>query len=71
MDVEMIVVFHDESTERYRLGTQPHSADTWSVRRIGGIDMLIIGHGVPREHVPLSGVRRFMLRPLPRSGEGF
>lgn len=58
----MIIAFFDGSD--FQIDFQnPIAARGWSIRNIQGVDMLVIGHGVPRKMFPLKNIRYFDLIP--------
>lgn len=58
----MIIGFFDGTDFRIDFNSEVGSKG-WSVRNIRGVDMLIVGHGVPRKMFPLRNVRYFDLIP--------
>ena len=53
--VTMSVIYHNGETESFNLT----EAGTWCIDT--GRRLLIIGRGLPREEIPLDGVRRYIL----------
>jgi len=58
MSIYIDVTFMDDTERHFK------ADPAWTIKIIQGVPQLVVGHGVPRSHIPLMNIKYWCIREV-------